>query len=69
MLDRCRAAGAEVAEVTLHVGLGTFAPLRSDAVEENTLHYEQYSVAAPETEPHRERRAAAGHWDYRGANG
>lgn len=48
MLDRCRAAGAEVAEVTLHVGLGTFAPLRSSSVEENTLHYEQYSVAAPE---------------------
>jgi len=37
------------AEITLHVGLGTFQPLASDAVESNQLHHERYWVP-PETE-------------------
>lgn len=37
------------AEVTLHVGLGTFQPLSSETVEQNQLHYERYWVP-PETE-------------------
>ncbi len=44
VLAACRAAGAEVAEVTLHVGLGTFQPLNSDVVEEVTLHTELFSI-------------------------
>jgi S-adenosylmethionine:tRNA ribosyltransferase-isomerase len=44
MLDRCRQAGAEIASVTLHVGLGTFAPLRSEQVTENELHHERYEL-------------------------
>jgi S-adenosylmethionine:tRNA ribosyltransferase-isomerase len=48
VLEQCRAAGAEVAQVTLHVGLGTFAPLRTDILEEVKLHYEAISVP-PET--------------------
>ncbi len=46
ILDQCRAAWAEIAHVTLHVGLGTFAPLRTDALEEVKLHYEAISVPA-----------------------
>ena len=38
--------GIEVAHVTLHVGLGTFAPLRVDRVEEVHLHRERYSINA-----------------------
>ncbi|MBM3768678.1 MAG: tRNA preQ1(34) S-adenosylmethionine ribosyltransferase-isomerase QueA [Acidobacteria bacterium] len=34
------------AEVTLHVGLGTFQPLQSATIEENHLHYERYFVPA-----------------------
>ena len=44
VLDRCRAAGADVARVTLHVGLGTFAPLHVETLDEVRLHYERYSV-------------------------
>jgi S-adenosylmethionine:tRNA ribosyltransferase-isomerase len=44
VLEACRAAGAEIAPVTLHVGLGTFQPLLSDTVEENRLHSERYSI-------------------------
>ena len=38
VLDACRARGAEVAYVTLHVGLGTFQPLHAERVEEGRLH-------------------------------
>jgi len=44
ILEGCRGAGAEIASVTLHVGLGTFQPLLNDTVEENRLHYERYSI-------------------------
>jgi S-adenosylmethionine:tRNA ribosyltransferase-isomerase len=44
LLGRCRDAGAEIAEVTLHVGLGTFQPLRNQQVEANELHAERYAV-------------------------
>src|SRR5208282_2094137 len=35
----------ETAEVTLHVGLGTFQPVRSERVEEHRLHSEEYSIS------------------------
>jgi len=44
MLEACRAAGAEIAKVTLHVGLGTFQPLHAEVVEEGRLHAEAFSV-------------------------
>jgi len=44
-LEQCRSAGAEIAHVTLHVGLGTFQPLHQDEVERNTLHTERYGVS------------------------
>lgn len=44
VLDACRARGAEVAYVTLHVGLGTFQPLHEEQVEKAKLHAERYSI-------------------------
>jgi S-adenosylmethionine:tRNA ribosyltransferase-isomerase len=44
ILDRCRAAGAEIARVTLHVGLGTFQPLHTEVIEEVRLHKEWFQV-------------------------
>src|SRR5262249_33718190 len=43
-LDQCRRAGAAIAKVTLHVGLGTFQPLHADAVENVRLHREAFMV-------------------------
>lgn len=40
------AAGVAVETVTLHVGLGTFQPLRQDSLAANHLHAEEYAVAA-----------------------
>jgi S-adenosylmethionine:tRNA ribosyltransferase-isomerase len=45
ILEACVAAGAEVARVTLHVGLGTFAPLREDEVSRVTLHEEYFEIS------------------------
>jgi S-adenosylmethionine:tRNA ribosyltransferase-isomerase len=50
MLDAIAAKGVEVARVTLHVGLGTFAPLRVESVEEVKLHREHYILSAPVAE-------------------
>ncbi len=44
ILDRIRRRGAEIAEVTLHIGLGTFQPVRVECVEDHKLHGEMYSI-------------------------
>jgi S-adenosylmethionine:tRNA ribosyltransferase-isomerase len=44
MLDRVRATGARIATVTLHVGAGTFQPVRADTVEDHRMHRERYDV-------------------------
>jgi S-adenosylmethionine:tRNA ribosyltransferase-isomerase len=46
MLDALRAKGVEIARVTLHVGLGTFAPLRVERVKDVRLHRERYTLSA-----------------------
>lgn len=45
-LESLAARGVEVARVTLHVGLGTFAPLRVERVDEIHLHRERYTLSA-----------------------
>jgi len=44
ILEQCRTAGAEIAQVTLHVGLGTFQPIRTPRVEEHRLHPELFEI-------------------------
>jgi len=47
ILDAIAARGVELARITLHVGLGTFAPLRVERVDEVHLHRERYMLSAP----------------------
>ena len=44
--ESLRQRGIETAEVTLHVGLGTFQPIREEVVEQHKLHREWYSISA-----------------------
>ncbi|MBE7040917.1 MAG: tRNA preQ1(34) S-adenosylmethionine ribosyltransferase-isomerase QueA [Ruminococcaceae bacterium] len=44
LLARLEAMGVHIAYVTLHVGLGTFRPVKAETVEEHTMHSEVYSV-------------------------
>jgi S-adenosylmethionine:tRNA ribosyltransferase-isomerase len=46
ILARLTARGIETAEITLHVGLGTFQPVRVQRVEDHQLHAEPYSISA-----------------------
>jgi S-adenosylmethionine:tRNA ribosyltransferase-isomerase len=46
ILEQIRARGVEVATVTLHVGLGTFQPVRVERVEDVHLHAEHYNLSA-----------------------
>lgn len=45
-LEALASRGVEVARITLHVGLGTFAPLRVERVDEVRLHRERYTLSA-----------------------
>ena len=50
ILDMLANRGVEVARLTLHVGLGTFAPLRVERVDQVHLHRERYTLSAPAAE-------------------
>lgn len=45
ILDRIYQRGIETAEITLHVGLGTFQPVRVEVVEEHKLHREWFEIS------------------------
>ena len=44
LLDRIRVKGIHTAFVTLHVGLGTFRPVKEDNIEDHLMHSEYYEV-------------------------
>ncbi|MGB3634560.1 MAG: tRNA preQ1(34) S-adenosylmethionine ribosyltransferase-isomerase QueA [Rubrobacteraceae bacterium] len=44
VLEEVKSAGADLARVTLHVGTGTFTPVRVDRLEAHRMHAEHYSV-------------------------
>ena len=44
LLSDIKSSGVDIAEVTLHVGLGTFRPVKSEEVEDHTMHSEMYNV-------------------------
>lgn len=44
LIGDLRSEGVRWTEVTLHVGLGTFAPVTSDTIDEHTMHSESYEI-------------------------
>lgn len=44
LLEEIRAKGVKIAEVTLHVGLGTFRPVKVEHVQDHHMHSEYYEV-------------------------
>lgn len=44
LMDRIRAKGVKIAYVTLHVGLGTFRPVKVDDVTKHKMHSEHYEI-------------------------
>ena len=45
LLEKLKAKGIDLEWVTLHVGLGTFLPVRSDNIEDHKMHEEWYTVS------------------------
>jgi S-adenosylmethionine:tRNA ribosyltransferase-isomerase len=44
VLNKIRERGIEICELTLHVGLGTFQPIRTETLEEHAMHSEAYEI-------------------------
>jgi S-adenosylmethionine:tRNA ribosyltransferase-isomerase len=44
VLEQIRRRGAEICELTLHVGLGTFQPIHAETLESHVMHGESYEI-------------------------
>ena len=60
LLAQVRAKGVAIAPVMLHVGLGTFRPVKADRVDEHVMHTEFISVSKESADLINARRAAGG---------
>ena len=60
MLDALRRQGIRTARVTLHVGAGTFQPVRVDDIAEHRMHSERYTIPQVTVDAIRETRARGG---------
>ena len=59
MLEQLRARGASVQSLTLHVGFGTFQPLRTESVEAHRMHSERYAIPESTAQAIKGRRVLA----------
>ncbi len=60
LLEKIKAKGVSVAPVMLHVGLGTFRPVKVDSLTDHVMHSEYFSVSEESARIINERRAAGG---------
>jgi S-adenosylmethionine:tRNA ribosyltransferase-isomerase len=60
MLERLRARGTKLLFLTLHVGAGTFLPVRAERIEEHRMHSEHYTIPVETVAGIMEARAAGG---------
>lgn len=60
LLERIKERGVAVAKVMLHVGLGTFRPVKADRIDEHVMHTEFFSVSKESADIINERRAKGG---------
>lgn len=58
LLAQIRAKGVEIAEVTLHVGLGTFRPVKVHHVQDHHMHAEFYTIQQEQAEKINKAKAA-----------
>ena len=60
LLDKIRAKGVAIAPVMLHVGLGTFRPVKAENLNDHVMHTEYFSVSKESADLINARRAAGG---------
>lgn len=50
IIESLKNSGIEICYVTLHVGMGTFKPIRSENIEEHKMHKEYYEISSETAE-------------------
>ena len=60
LLDKIKEKGVNVVSITLHVGLGTFRPVKVDKIEEHHMHTESYNISKEAADTINRTRAAGG---------
>ena len=60
LLERAAEKGVKLAYVTLHVGIGTFRPVKCDVIEEHKMHFEEYEIDEKNAEMINETKKAGG---------
>ncbi len=60
LLEKIRAKGVAIAPVMLHVGLGTFRPVKADRIDEHVMHSEYFSIPRESAELINGRKAKGG---------
>ena len=50
LLEKIKAKGVEIANVTLHVGIGTFRPVKVENIEDHIMHSEHYYIKQEDAE-------------------
>ena len=60
LLERISAKGVKIVKVMLHVGLGTFRPVKADRIDEHVMHSEFFSVSEESAETINAARSAGG---------
>ena len=60
MLDTLKQQGVRIARVTLHVGAGTFQPVRTDNIADHKMHSERYTIPQTTVDAINETRARGG---------
>lgn len=50
LLEELKSKGVAIARITLHVGIGTFRPVKTEKIEDHKMHTEHYSVSAEAAE-------------------
>lgn len=60
LLKKAEEKGVNICRVTLHVGLGTFRPVKVDKIEEHKMHSEAYSISEESAELLNKTKAAGG---------
>jgi S-adenosylmethionine:tRNA ribosyltransferase-isomerase len=60
ILDSLRAKGIKIIYITLHVGLGTFLPIRTDSIEDHHMHKEHFEISESAMEAIRSTKSSGG---------
>ena len=60
LLAKAKAKGIKLAYVTLHVGIGTFRPVKCENIEDHQMHFEEYEITQENADIINETKAAGG---------